>query len=294
MVEGHRIAYLADRGFADWTPEKIVTCLSRLGYDGVEWGTAHFNVRSKSDKDLNELVRLTREAGLEISEVVIQQDFVSLDESTRRERIRFVIDSIEAASLCGVKILNLFTGPAPWEPAAPRLGHEISEGTAFEQVVEAFEELVEHAGKRGICLALEAVFGHVCRDYFTTMELLRRIISPSLAINMDPSHYVLYGNDLPWVTKQLAQKIVHVHLKDVVGRPGVNGEDFIFPLLGEGRVDWSAFLHALDCIRYDGYYSVEFESFQYYHRVLEDHPERAAQISMEQVKAIFGKGGNKT
>ena len=289
MVAGHRIAYLTDRGFTDSTAEEVVSCLSRLGYDGVEWGTAHFNVRTKSDAYLRKLVNLTTEAGLEISEVVIHEDFVSLRESVRRERVQFGLDSIEAAHSCGIKTLNLFTGPAPWDPAAPRLGRDISEGTAFEQVVEAFTQLVELATKRGICIALEAVFGQVCREYFTTMELLRRIISPNLGINLDPSHYVLYGNDVVWVIKQLSRKIVHVHLKDVIGRPGVMDEDFMFPLLGEGRVNWSEFEQALESVHYDGYYSVEFESFRYYHTVLADRPERAAELSMEHVKAILGK-----
>ena len=247
-------------------------------------------MRTKSDADLHRLVRVTTEAGLEISEIVIQQDFVSLDESVRRQRIQFVVDSILAASSCDVKILNLFTGPAPWDATAPKLGRDISEGAAFEQAAEAFQELVGHAEKHGICLALEAVFGHVCREYFTTMELLRRIRSPSLQVNMDPSHYVLYGNDVPWAIKQLSQRIVHVHLKDVIGRPGYVGEDFMFPLLGEGQVDWPRFIQALDGIRYRGFLSVEFESFRYLHGVLEDRPDRAAQLSMEQVRAIFGRG----
>jgi sugar phosphate isomerase/epimerase len=289
MVAGHRIAYLTDRGFADSNPEEVVSCLSQLGYDGVEWGTGHFNVRTKSDTYLHKLVQLSAEAGLGISEVIIHEDFVSLNESVRRERIQFVLDSIEAAYSCGIKIMNLFTGPAPWDPTAPKLGRDIPEGTAFEQVVEAFTQFVEIATKRGICIALEAVFGHVCREYFTTMELLRRITSPNLGVNMDPSHYVLYGNDLVWAVKQLARKIVHVHLKDVIGRPGVMDEDFMFPLLGEGRIDWSAFLQALESIHYDGYLSVEFESFRYYHTVLADRPEWAAQLSMEHVKAIFGE-----
>jgi ABC-type maltose transport system permease subunit len=69
MVEGHRIAYLVDRGFQETAPEAVVSCLAQLGYDGVEWGLAHFNVQTKSDAYLDNLVRLTSGAGLEISEV---------------------------------------------------------------------------------------------------------------------------------------------------------------------------------------------------------------------------------
>jgi len=64
-------------------------------------------------------------------------------------------------------------------------------------------------------------------------------------------------------------------------------QDFIFPLLGEGLVDWPAFLAALDEVGYDGFLTVEFESFNYYRTVLADDPSRAAAISMEQIRALM-------
>ena len=82
-------------------------------------------------------------------------------------------------------------------------------------------------------------------------------------INLDPSHGILYGNlDIGWVVKQWGSRIAHVHLKDAIGeRPEIG--KFIFPLLGEGRVDWYAFFSALEEIDYTGSCSVEFESDTY-------------------------------
>jgi sugar phosphate isomerase/epimerase len=65
------------------------------------------------------------------------------------------------------------------------------------------------------------------------------------------------------------------------------GEDFCFPLLGEGAVDWRAFFDALDDIGYDGFMTVEFESFAYYRRVLQD-PSKAAALSIEQLRVLDG------
>jgi sugar phosphate isomerase/epimerase len=103
---------------------------------------------------------------------------------------------------------------------------------------------------------------------------------------MDPSHYALYRNDLPWVVKRLGDKIRHVHMKDVFGKPGVHKEDFMFPLLGEGMINWKRFLEALDSVGYKGYFSVEFESFGYYYNILESDPIRAAETSMKQLKML--------
>ena len=64
-------------------------------------------------------------------------------------------------------------------------------------------------------------------------------------------------------------------------------EDFAFPMIGGGVIDWSAFVDALDDIGYEGVLSVEFEAFKYYDRVLKNDPARAAAISMEQIRSLF-------
>jgi sugar phosphate isomerase/epimerase len=148
-------------------------------------------------------------------------------------------------------------------------------------VLGAFDMLVPLAQDCGVDLAVEGVFGHLVHDYYTTLELLRHYDSPYLGINLDPSHGVLVGNDSPWVVRQLAGRIRHFHLKDAVGRPGMFGQTFIFPLLGEGVVPWADFFAAVDEIGYEGYLTVEFESWDYYRQVLRSDPVEAARISLE-------------
>jgi sugar phosphate isomerase/epimerase len=48
----------------------------------------------------------------------------------------------------------------------------------------------------------------------------------------------------------------------------MDGETFVFPLLGEGKVPWAAFFAALDDIDYAGHLTIEFESWDYYRQVL--------------------------
>jgi len=287
MVNNRKISFMASLDFSSWEPKKILESLFNAGYDGVEWTLSHFNPRTKSIEELRELVNLTKDYDLKVSEVVIQQDIVNLSKKIRRDRIDLVKESIVAAGEVGVKILNLFSGPAPWDPKAPRIPGDISEGEAWGQVLDAYSEFVNLAERHKVYLAVEAVWGHLCHDYYTTKELIDSFNSEYLGINMDPSHYQLYGNDVSWVVKRWGEKIKHVHLKDVIGKPGTQGKDFMFPLLGEGMVDWSAFLKALDEIGYEGFLSVEFESFNYYRNVLSSDPVKAAKLSMEQVKKLI-------
>jgi sugar phosphate isomerase/epimerase len=289
MPNTSRLAYMASLGFAGWKAEDVCRCLADLGYGAVEWTLAHFDPRTHSGDEIAALMQATKDAGLAISEVVVQQDYVTRDESVRADRVAHTIECIEAAARHGVGVLNLFSGPAPWDPSAPKLRKEMPEGEAWELVFRAFDELVPAAEANGVKLAVEAVFGMTVRDYYTTLPLLNRYSSAYLGLNFDPSHYALYGNDIPYAVRQWGERIFHVHLKDCVGVPGgLPGETFTFPLLGEGTVDWPAFVGALGEIGYGGWLSVEFEAFTYYRTVLGNDPAKAARLSMEQCRALLG------
>jgi sugar phosphate isomerase/epimerase len=289
MPDTSRLAYLASLGFAGWQPEDVCRCLADLGYGAVEWTLAHFDPRTHSDGETAALMQAAEDAGLAVSEVVVQQDYVTCDESVRADRVAHTIECIEAASRHGVGVLNLFSGPAPWDPNAPKLRKEMPEGEAWDLVFRAFDELVPAAERNGVKLAVEAVFGMTVRDYYTTLPLMSRYPSEHLGLNFDPSHYALYGNDIPYAVSQWGGRIFHVHLKDCVGVPGgLPGETFTFPLLGEGTVDWPAFFAALGEIGYSGWLSVEFEAFTYYRTVLGSDPAKAARLSMEQCRALLG------
>ena len=66
----------------------------------------------------------------------------------------------------------------------------------------------------------------------------------------------------------------------------MEGDDFLFCLLGEGKVPWPAFFEALDDVGYAGPLSVEFEAYRYLDQVLGNDPVAAARLAMEQVRAL--------
>jgi sugar phosphate isomerase/epimerase len=282
-----RFGFLAALDFADRPAAEVADALAGLGYEAVSWPFARIDPRTQSDDDRRRLLADTRAAGLAVSEWIVQLDFVHPDADVRRSRIDLAAGAIRAVAELDMgdqsipAPANLFSGPAPWDPGAPRLGRDLREGQAWDMVRSAFDTLVPLAQDGAVQLAVEGVFGHLVHDYYTTLELLRHYDSPALGINLDPSHGVLVGNDLPWVVRQLGSRIRHFHLKDAVGRPGMFGETFIFPLLGEGIVPWADFFAAVDDIGYEGYLSVEFESWDYYRQVLGSDPVEAARLSFE-------------
>jgi sugar phosphate isomerase/epimerase len=288
LIPDSRFAFMARLDFAAWPPERVVAALKGLGYGGVSWMRQHFHPRTHALGDLRALLQTTRDAGLAVTELVVQQDLVCLDEAVRRDRIAVVGEYIEAAAAAGRPLLNVFTGPASWDPGAPRIPRDLSEGTAWDMVDDAYRQVTAVAEAHGVTLVVEAVFGQVVRDYFTTRELLRRVPSPALAVNLDPSHYHLYRNDI--LPSGSGADRLRPH-EDAVGVPGLPGQEFLFPLLGEGSIDWTAFLAALDAAGYRGFLTVEFESFAYYRQVLGRDPVAAARLSLEALRRLVGGDG---
>ena len=284
-----RIAFLAGLGFVCWPSDKVVKALGDLGYDGIEWTTAHFSARYP-DK-ARRAVEQTRDAGLEVSRIMAHEDFVCLDEQDRARRIDDVVGVVQLAGELGVPTVGSMTGPAPWDPKAPRIPEDIAEGEAWEMALDAHRRISRAAELAGTTISAEGVFGMLAHDFYSHRYLIDRVQSPALGVNFDPSHGILSGNfDIPWLIEQWGERILHCHLKDAVGisqRPG----EFIFPLLGEGRVDWNGHFRALAARGHDGFAAVEFESWEYSRQVLGDDPMRAAAISMRQVRALREAAG---
>jgi sugar phosphate isomerase/epimerase len=283
----NRIGYLAGLGFARMPAARVAADLKALGYNAVEWTSAHFNPRTHSAAELRAVVDASRDAGLAVSEVVIQQDYVCLDDAKREDRIAYTLETIHACAEADVGTVNLFTGPAPWDPRAPRIPDHLSQGAAWDMVLDAFGRIAKILETTQVHAATEPVWGHLCNDYYTLRLLIDHFDSDYLGVNFDPSHDVLKGNfDTGWLVRQWGKKrIKHCHLKDAIGIPEMG--KFLFPLLGEGRVDWPGMFTALAEIGYEGYLSVEFESFAYHERVLKGDTREAARISLEQVKALL-------
>jgi sugar phosphate isomerase/epimerase len=274
-------------GKLQWTSpktEEAIRVLSEEKYDGVEWMLGyHFN----SPAELRDLAKKTREKGLEVSNIMCWQDLVVSDETKRSSRVKTLESFVSAAGELFIPVMNVFTGPQSWAPTFERIGRDLSEERAWSVVLDSFSKIVEAAERNDVVVTVEAVFGMLVHDYYTMRELLEHFESKNLAVNLDPSHLVLYGNDPAWAISRLGDRVQHVHVKDAIGRPGILGEDFAFPFLGEGMVDWRSFFDALKKVEYSGYLSLEFENDVYLNNVCDGDWRVAARESKKRLEKFL-------
>jgi sugar phosphate isomerase/epimerase len=198
---------------------------------------------------------------------------------------------IAEAKRLSIPLMNVFTGPMTWNPSFQRIGRDISEGEAWSVVIDAFSDIVESAEEHEVVVTVEPVFGMLVHDYYTVKEFLRYFNSKYLGVNLDPSHFVVYGNDPVWAAKMLGNAVRHVHVKDAFGKPGGLGETFMFPFLGEGVVRWRKFFETLDEAGYDGFLSLEFENDSYLNNICDGDWSRAAvELKKRAEKFLPSKG----
>lgn len=245
-------------------PDDAISVLRRAGYDGVEWMLGrHFD----TSEELRSLVEKTRRGRLRVSNIMCWQDLVTRDARASKRSVALLKEMLATAGKLSVPIMNVFTGPMTWNPHAAKIGRDIGEGEAWKSVVDSLSEVVEAAERNEVVVTVEPVFGMLVHDYYTVRELLGHFDSKNLGVNLDPSHFVLYGNDPAWAVSRLGKRVRHVHVKDAFGKPGSFGETFSFPFLGEGIVGWRAFFLALRDSGYSGFLSVEFENDTYLNNI---------------------------
>ena len=280
-----KTAFLTILEYREMDPGAVIQSLKGLGYEGVEWTMdPHFDP-DKPISELKELVERTHDAGMGVSQIMCHEDLVYMDEEPRRQIIDRISRTIQAAGECGVEAVSVLTGPEIWETVHVRVNEDMSASEAWGQAIDAFKTFLGIAEECNVKINSEPVYGMLAHDFFTHKWFMDQTPSPMHKVNLDPSHHVLYGiEDMRWLINQYGDLISHVHVKDAIGIPELN--KFVFPLLGEGRVNWDDFFQGLDELDYRGYCSCEFESFRYYRQVLKNDPEAAARVLLEQLNVL--------
>ncbi|HEY3830271.1 MAG TPA: sugar phosphate isomerase/epimerase family protein [Solirubrobacteraceae bacterium] len=293
MVD-HPIGYVAaDMGGR--SVQDIIALLTAAGYGAVDWTMEQFDPLYDSPGRLEEIVGRAHAAGLAVPQLMVHQDHVTLDADLWEQRVRRAECAVLACAHAGIDSIGVLSGPNLWEPGAVRIGVGISEAQAWELALRALERILDRAEEENVRMALEPCWGTLAHGRYRAEHLLAALDCAALAVNFDPSHLVLSGDDIPGAVRAWGGRIAHVHLKDAFGASGpgaggpggIEGEDFTFLLPGEGAVPWPALFDALDAIGYTGAMSVENEAHRLQEGPLHGDLARGAALARELVEGLL-------
>jgi sugar phosphate isomerase/epimerase len=247
-------------------------------------GVCHIDCADLSDDQAKDLVGDLAERGIEISGLGYYPNPLHPDLDHRAEVILHLGLVFEAAAKLGVPVVNTFIGRDK--------DRTLEEN--FTEFTNVWPDIVRRAADNGVKIGIEncpMIFSNdewpggnnlmhapaTWRDVFGFLE------SDTLGLNLDPSHLVWQMIDYERVVREFADRIYHVHAKDMeIDRDGLYdhgvlsaGMGWQIPRLpGLGEVRWDRFISALYKAGYD-------------YAVIVEHEDRRFEGTDEKVKAGF-------
>ena len=196
-------------------------------------------------------------------------------EGVRTRAAKEMQDTARAAAKLGVKIVAGFTGSSIWPllysfPPVPDAW--IDRG--FEDFARRWNPILDTFDEVGVRFALEVHPTEIAFDVSSAERALKAIGNrPAFGFNYDPSHFGYQGVDYLAFIDRFADRIYHVHMKDVwwserATNSGVFGghlnfghpdRHWEFRSLGRGRIQFEEVVRRLNAAGYNGPLSVEWE-----------------------------------
>jgi sugar phosphate isomerase/epimerase len=284
--------------WADLDIETMCAKAVDFGYDGLElacWGD-HFEVDKADDAYCEAKRTLLDKHNLQLFSISahlvgqavcdnidsrhqsILPDYVWGDgdpEGVRQRAADELIATAKAAARLGVTVVNGFTGSSIWHllySFPPTPDSMIDEG--FADFGRRFKPIMDAFAEEGIKFGLEVHPTEIAFDIASAERAIDALDGhPAFGFNYDPSHLGYQGVDYVEFLYKFADRIHHVHMKDVgwsatPTEAGVFGGHLAFGdrrrywdfrSLGRGNIDFEEIIRALNRINYQGPLSVEWE-----------------------------------
>jgi sugar phosphate isomerase/epimerase len=270
----------------DLSLDDVLAFAKEAGYDCVEvmcWpkgraerryaGVTHVDVADLDDAAVARVRAATERHGVEISGLGYYPNPLAPDRAEAGIYVEHIRRVVLAAERLGIGVVNTFVG-RDWTKS-------IDEN--WPRFRETWPPLIAFAEEHRIRIGIEN-----CPMLFTGDEwpggknlaispavwrrMFDQIPSPSWGLNYDPSHMVWQQMDHLAPIRDFADRLVHVHAKDVrldrgrLDQVGIlaHPNDYHTPKLpGLGDVDWGGFFSQLSDVGYDGPVCVEVEDRAY-------------------------------
>ena len=249
--------------------EESIALAGKLGMDGIQIyavsGEFCAETLLGNDEKIEYYKGLLRENRLTVSALCGDlggHGFeIEADNATRVEKTNRIVD---LACKLDTKVVTTHIGVIPSDESSPK----------YSVMLDALRKCGEYAASRGVTLAIET--GP------ETAPVLCEFVKKAgrgVGVNLDPANFVMVtGQDPTEAVYLLRDFIVHTHLKDgkmlkksdpveiynVFAEGGIEGlnvaDYFVETPVGEGDVDFNAYVGALRDIGFEGFLTIERET----------------------------------
>ncbi len=198
-----------------------------------------------------------------------------LEAGKNRDEFDSMISQIKNAKLIGADVMRVVASSLMFrfEPHGPQI----------DILVDWFKEAVKVAEDYDIKLAVE---NHIDYTSDECVELLDRVDSPYLGLNLDTGNFLRLLDDPVDGTRKLADKVYATHIKDLKPVRGLNATEWYFfssTPVGDGLVDNQKIAQLLYDANYQGFLAVETDSL---HPDYENQEHEAVATSVKKLKEI--------
>lgn len=246
-----------------------VACWPAEGVKRRYAGVSHIDAENLTQEKAKGILDLCAKHKVEISSLAYYPNTMDPDLDKRTYYVNHLHTLIDASAVLGVNMVSTFIGRMPKATLAENL----------EELKVVWPPILKHAEEKGVKIAIEN-----CPMWFTDDEwpggqnimtspanwrkVFEVLDSPNLGLNFDPSHFVWQQMDYIKAIYDFADKMFHIHYKDIKMLPeklaevGVmaNPLEYMKPKIpGLGDVNWGKFVSALTDIGYTGYSVIEVE-----------------------------------
>ncbi len=259
------IDYAADVGFSC-----VEVCCWPRGKAARRYaGITHIDLDESDAAKLLHYRDYAEKKGVEISSLGYYPNPLDPDRESAGAAVAHLYKLIDASAHMGINLVTTFIGRDKTKPVEENLD-------LFERV---WTPIVAYAEQKDVRLGIENCpmlytadewpgGNNLASAPYLWREMFRRIPSPFLGLNYDPSHPYLIGASYVKPVYEFRDRIFHVHFKDIqIHRDKLDEYGyFSYPSLwhspklpGLGGVDFGAFVSALNDVRYSGCACIEVE-----------------------------------
>jgi sugar phosphate isomerase/epimerase len=249
----------SSNAFGRYSLTEAIGLLADMGYQGIEImaDVPHAYPAHLSEDDIRQIRRALRSHRMEISNVnafmhnadgdTYHPSWVEKDPAERARRVQYTLEAIDLAERLGASTIST-------EPGGPL--EDVTRGEGFRFFKEGLAAIEAKARSKGIRVLIEPEPGLLIENSSQFIEFHRELDPTVFGLNFDIGHFFCVGEDPSTLVNELKDYTYHFHLEDIA-----HTRQHYHLLLGEGAIDISGVLKAIEQTGYDGFVTVELYTY---------------------------------